>query len=135
MTSQRERTIRDVWGIDMTERFALYKLRLERCKEQLASRMVSLFKQYERVIAEKKILMNQETVCILRNARVIGMTTTGAAKYRSVLQDVGCRIIAIEEAAEVLEAHTVTALNKHCEHLILIGDHQQLRHLVLGCMS
>ncbi|KAK3789138.1 hypothetical protein RRG08_012128 [Elysia crispata] len=127
MTSRQETTINDVWGIDMTERFALYKLWLERCKADLASRMVSLVKQYESVLAKKKRLMNQETVCILQNARVIGMTTTGAAKYRSVLQDVGCRIIVVEEAAEVLEAHIVTALNKHCEHLILIGDHQQLR--------
>lgn len=33
----------------------------------------------------------------------------------------------VEEAAEVLEAHIVTALSKHTEHLILIGDHLQLR--------
>ena len=33
----------------------------------------------------------------------------------------------MEEAAEVLEAHIVTSLTKGCKHLILIGDHQQLR--------
>ena len=33
----------------------------------------------------------------------------------------------VEEAAEVLEAHIVTSLSSSCEHLILIGDHQQLR--------
>ena len=33
----------------------------------------------------------------------------------------------IEEAAEILEAHIVTALPKNIEHLILIGDHQQLK--------
>lgn len=33
----------------------------------------------------------------------------------------------VEEAAEVLEAHIVTALCKECDHLILIGDHMQLR--------
>lgn len=27
----------------------------------------------------------------------------------------------VEEAAEVLEAHIVTSLTKHCQHLILIG--------------
>ncbi|CAJ0935708.1 unnamed protein product [Ranitomeya imitator] len=55
------------------------------------------------------------------------MTTTGAAKYRSILQEVEPRIVIVEEAAEVLEAHTITTLSAACQHLILIGDHQQLR--------
>lgn len=33
----------------------------------------------------------------------------------------------MEEAAEVLEAHIVTSLCSKTEHLILIGDHQQLK--------
>ena len=32
----------------------------------------------------------------------------------------------MEEAAEVLESHIVTSLTLGCQHLILIGDHQQL---------
>lgn len=55
------------------------------------------------------------------------MTTTGAAKYRSVLQEVEPPVVIVEEAAEVLEAHTITTLSQACKHLILIGDHQQVR--------
>lgn len=55
------------------------------------------------------------------------MTTTGAAKYRNVLQEVKPPVVIVEEAAEVLEAHTITTLSKECKHLILIGDHQQVR--------
>lgn len=36
-------------------------------------------------------------------------------------------ISVVEEAAEVLEAHIVTALTKDIDHLILIGDHKQSR--------
>ncbi|CAG2215774.1 NFX1-type zinc finger-containing protein 1 [Mytilus edulis] len=36
------------------------------------------------------------------------------------------QITIIEEAAEVPEAHIVTAINPACDHLILIGDHKQL---------
>jgi len=59
------------------------------------------------------------------------MTTTGAAKFRKVLQKVRPRLVIVEEAAEVLEAHTITSLNPECQHLILIGDHQQVpqRHI------
>lgn len=52
--------------------------------------------------------------------------TQGAAKYRQILQKVEPRIVIVEEAAEVLEAHTITTLSKACQHLILIGDHQQV---------
>uniref|UniRef100_A0AC34FL39 NFX1-type zinc finger-containing protein 1 n=1 Tax=Panagrolaimus sp. ES5 TaxID=591445 RepID=A0AC34FL39_9BILA len=37
------------------------------------------------------------------------------------------RILIVEEAAEVLEAHLVASLTEACQHLILIGDHKQLR--------
>ncbi|KAH3710995.1 NFX1-type zinc finger-containing protein 1-like [Dreissena polymorpha] len=57
----------------------------------------------------------------------MGMTTTGAAKYRKILQRVKPQIIIVEEAAEILESHIVTTLGDSCKHLILIGDHKQLR--------
>ena len=127
MTTNEEGFVTNIWDLDIKKRFSLYKLWMERYKRELSCQMESLIKEYECALAEKNEITAQETVFILQNARVIGMTTTGAAKYRSVLQVVGCRIIVVEEAAEVLEAHIVTALNKDCEHLILIGDHQQLR--------
>ncbi|ROT85793.1 hypothetical protein C7M84_006452 [Penaeus vannamei] len=55
------------------------------------------------------------------------MTTTGAAQYSAVMQDLSPAIVIIEEAAEILESHVITALTSKCQHLILIGDHQQLR--------
>lgn len=54
------------------------------------------------------------------------LLTPGAAKYRQILQKVEPRIVIVEEAAEVLEAHTIATLSKACQHLILIGDHQQV---------
>lgn len=55
------------------------------------------------------------------------MTTTGSSRYHTILKDIGPRIVIVEEAAEVFESHIVAALSKSCEHLILIGDHIQLR--------
>ena len=43
---------------------------------------------------------------ILAEATVIGMTTTGAARYRRVLAAVACPIIILEEAAEVSSGPT-----------------------------
>ncbi|XP_059483772.1 NFX1-type zinc finger-containing protein 1-like [Neocloeon triangulifer] len=61
-----------------------------------------------------------------RGREVIGLTTTGAARARSMLKDLNCEIVIVEEAAEILEVHVVASLNK-CQHLILIGDHKQLQ--------
>uniref|UniRef100_A0A667YEL4 Zinc finger NFX1-type containing 1 n=1 Tax=Myripristis murdjan TaxID=586833 RepID=A0A667YEL4_9TELE len=88
MTETEERTILDVWTLNLQDRWRLYRLSVH---------------------------------------QVIGMTTTGAAKYRKALQEVQPRLVIVEEAAEVLEAHTITTLSHACQHLILIGDHQQLR--------
>lgn len=55
------------------------------------------------------------------------MTTTGAAMHQAALRALKPRIVIVEEAAEVLEAHLLTSLTVACEHAILIGDHKQLR--------
>lgn len=51
------------------------------------------------------------------------MTTTGCAKFNDVLKNVNFSIVIVEEAAEVFEAHILTALSRKTEHLVLIGDH------------
>ncbi|XP_055377794.1 NFX1-type zinc finger-containing protein 1 isoform X2 [Condylostylus longicornis] len=63
----------------------------------------------------------------IKDKRVIGMTTTYAARCNVLIQLLKTPIVLIEEAAEVLESHIVAALTKNTQHLILIGDHQQLR--------
>ncbi len=68
-----------------------------------------------------------ESADLLRRADIVGVTTTGAAKNRRLLQLVGPEIVLMEEAGQVLEAHSLVALPSTCSHLILIGDHQQLR--------
>lgn len=68
---------------------------------------------------------------ILKNGKVIGMTTTGAVKYKKMVETkFKSNIMIVEEAAHVLEAHVVASLTQHCTQLILIGDHKQLRPMI-----
>ncbi|MCL4127039.1 UNVERIFIED_CONTAM: hypothetical protein GTU68_001722 [Idotea baltica] len=55
------------------------------------------------------------------------MTTTAASQYCNILHDLAPPIVIIEEAAEILEAHVISSLSVKCQHLIMIGDHKQLR--------
>ncbi|XP_024082796.1 NFX1-type zinc finger-containing protein 1 isoform X3 [Cimex lectularius] len=58
---------------------------------------------------------------------VVGMTTTAGARLNILLDELKPRIVIIEEAAEIIESHCIASLNEHCQHVILFGDHKQLR--------
>ncbi|CAL1546920.1 unnamed protein product [Lymnaea stagnalis] len=126
-TEQQVSEITDVWKLPLRDRYKLYKYWVLERKKKLSENLKILSTEYQTVLQRKKEALGYKDIAILEKAKVIGMTTTGAAKYRKVLQAVECRIIIVEEAAEVLEAHIVTTLNPKCQQLILIGDHQQLR--------
>ncbi len=61
---------------------------------------------------------------VLQNKRIIGCTTTAAAKYGVDIQAASPDIILVEEAGEILESHIITALGATAKQLILIGDHK-----------
>ena len=63
----------------------------------------------------------------IKNTKIVAMTTTGCAKFSTILEQRNFEIIIIEEAAEVLESHVVSLLTKNTKRLILIGDHKQLK--------
>lgn len=64
---------------------------------------------------------------VIKNSQIIAMTTPAAASNHEILKNIGPRIVIVEEAAHVLEAHILSSLSQDCEHLILIGDHNQLK--------
>ncbi|CAL1529242.1 unnamed protein product [Lymnaea stagnalis] len=119
--------ITDVWELRLEDRYRLYKYWVHKKMGVSASMIHTLTEEYNKLLKKKKRIRFLKTVEILKRAQVVGMTTTAAARWREVLKAVACPIVVVEEAAEVLEAHVVTTLNRKCQHLILIGDHQQLR--------
>uniref|UniRef100_W5N812 Zinc finger, NFX1-type containing 1 n=1 Tax=Lepisosteus oculatus TaxID=7918 RepID=W5N812_LEPOC len=127
MLEEEAAQIADLWALSYRQRWSLYRLWLHKYRCDLRVRVLEDEKQYQRIVNRIDELRNLEDESILKTASVIGMTTTCAARYRKVLQDIKPKIVIVEEAAEVLEAHIVTTLTPACEHLILIGDHQQLR--------
>jgi hypothetical protein len=64
---------------------------------------------------------------LLQTKRVIGCTTTAAAKNAQLLVSINPGIVIVEEAGEVLESHVHVSLSKATKQLVLIGDHLQLR--------
>ncbi|NXP66262.1 ZNFX1 protein, partial [Chloropsis cyanopogon] len=127
MTELEADAVEDVWQLDLSSRWRLYRLWLKTYQVFIREGILEHEQRYQAAAERLEQLKLEQDICILNNARIVGMTTTGAAKYRRILQFIEPRIVIVEEAAEVLEAHTITTLSKDCQHLILIGDHQQLQ--------
>ena len=117
----------DLWRMQLKDKWRLYRLWVKKYCDYLRSDITTTEEEYEAAAARHKEALLHEDKEIMRHSTVIGMTTTGAARYQSILQEIKPRIIVVEEAAEVLEAHIITTLSSGCEHLILIGDHKQLK--------
>ncbi|KAH9515710.1 NFX1-type zinc finger-containing protein 1 [Bulinus truncatus] len=127
MTDEEEKSVKDIWKLNIKQRYSLYMLWLKRYEDHLKEKLNMALEELKSLLRLEKDEIDEETASLLKRSRIIGMTTTGAAKHKSLLDKVGCSVVIVEEAAEVLEAHVITALNVNCQHLILIGDHQQLR--------
>ena len=117
----------NVWALSERHRWRLYRYWLSLYRAHLKDNIRDAERNYQMAANRMKELLEEEDMAIMRAMRIVGMTTTGAARYKNVLRRIQPKIVVVEEAAEVLEAHVVTTLSGQCQHLILIGDHQQLR--------
>lgn len=113
--------------IDIDIKWKIYRFFLHRLNRITQTTLSELNNQYKNLGLRLKDLYDVEDLDTIRNASVIAMTTTMASKLRHILKKLACPIVIFEEAAEVFESHILTSLSPHCQHLILIGDHLQLK--------
>ena len=123
----KEILINDIWDLTHEDRICLYTHWVNQFKQAETMNIKFLKQTYKNSMDALSELRMQEDRFIMQNALIIAMTTTGAARYHKILKDIKPRIVVVEEAAEVFESHIITSLSKECEHLILIGDHIQLK--------
>ncbi|XP_034832101.1 NFX1-type zinc finger-containing protein 1-like isoform X1 [Maniola hyperantus] len=118
---------RNPYNLTVDERWNVYFNAVETIKCDLINKMNALLDQHNTCndeLNEVSTLIDSEVV---KTARVVAVTTTLAARRHQLMKRLECPIVIVEEAAEVLEAHIVASLTNKCQHLILIGDHKQLR--------
>ncbi|KAL4078405.1 hypothetical protein V8B97DRAFT_1937181 [Scleroderma yunnanense] len=133
----RDRSLQDllqdgeVWEMSTTERERLHRFWIEQARIQMSRNQLEEFENLRIKHADKIREYNEgrETARreVLEDVDIIGCTTTGAAKLTTLLQALGPRVLLVEEAGQVLEAHVLGSLVPSVEHLILIGDPLQLR--------
>ncbi|KAK6504315.1 hypothetical protein TWF506_002518 [Arthrobotrys conoides] len=118
----------NLWDIPEALRGDVYA-RLERLYiSAIEVEMRKINQEYALNAAEYKIARWEGDAYILQQrARVIGLTTTGISKYRSLVAALQPKICLIEEAAETLEGPLIAACYPSIEQLVLVGDHKQLK--------
>ncbi|OCH91424.1 P-loop containing nucleoside triphosphate hydrolase protein [Obba rivulosa] len=124
----------DIWTMSQAERNRLDKYWTDEVRDHLQETRLLEFEQlrkrHEEALRNYNEARDEGRRQLLRNVDIIGCTTTGAAKLTSLLKGIGPRIMLVEEAGQVLEAHVLGSLVHSVQHLILIGDPLQLRPTV-----
>ena len=127
MSTKEAMAVENIWNLSQSDRLRLYLFWIENYRERYRVEIFRGEQEYEQLCEELEAIRFQEEEQVIRQATVVGMTTSGAARYHSMLQRIAPKIVVIEEAAEVMEAHIITSLSHNTKHTILIGDHKQLR--------
>ncbi|KAK1829287.1 P-loop containing nucleoside triphosphate hydrolase protein [Podospora conica] len=118
---------KSVWALPKAERKS-HDARWRRVLlEERLQNIQELVRQYNQKQELIDGMFSAGEASILRQKRVVGCTTTGAAKYARLIRAARPDVVIVEEAGEILESHVLTALAPTVKQLVLIGDHKQLR--------
>jgi hypothetical protein len=117
----------EVWSVSPNARVGLRQRWQKEMLEEEVTEIGTLFQSYNACREQVEQLYREKSTHTMRQKRIIGCTTTGAAMFTEQLRKVAPGIILVEEAGEILESHVLTAMTAETKQLILIGDHKQLR--------
>lgn len=115
------------WHLVRADRMTLLDKWYHSIEVEKAEKIRQLAKKLKDEEDDFNALEDKTKVETLRSKRIIGCTTTAAAKYTSLIKAAQVGVVIVEEAGEILESHILTALTPSVKQLVLIGDHKQLR--------
>jgi hypothetical protein len=80
---------KDLWTLTISERHDLYRYWLNKYRETCYKSVTNAHLEFNQAMAEHSQYLQLEDYYILKNAIIVAMTTTCAAKYFDVLQKLG----------------------------------------------
>ncbi|KAL0932639.1 AAA family ATPase [Colletotrichum truncatum] len=116
-----------IWRLPIAQRRQHIEDWTKRLRDEQIETVQNLARQFDEGQSQLDTLYGESKCAYIQTKRVIGCTTTAAAKYKSLIKAAKPDVVLVEEAGEILEAHVLTALHSATSQLILIGDHKQLR--------
>ncbi|KAK8103560.1 uncharacterized protein PG998_010593 [Apiospora kogelbergensis] len=117
----------DLWTMTHEERQNLNCYWAHEIRDPIIDEFQREHQLWESVKDDRNRVAREVDLRCLSEADIVGVTTTGLAKNLDLLRRLPCKVLLCEEAGEVLEAHSLTALLPCIQHAIFIGDNLQLR--------
>ncbi|KIW00589.1 uncharacterized protein PV09_07942 [Verruconis gallopava] len=117
----------DMWKIPPRHRGAVFNHMQRKAIRIMNERLRELADRYNEAALRYRYGGFENNAILVRQQKVIGVTTTGLSKYRALIAAACPRLVMIEEAAETMESPVTAGCVPSLEHLILVGDHKQLR--------
>ena len=113
-----------IWSMSYGERQDKVKMWKDALFKEQVAHVYDNGEAYNTCLVSIDRMYGKKTEAILKEKRIIACTTTGAAKHSERIRAASPTVVLVEEAGEILESHTLTALGPNADQLILIGDHK-----------
>jgi hypothetical protein len=122
--SSKSTAINKIWDMKYPTRIGHFRRWKDAVMQRSIEKLVAVAKNYNECLENLMRAQNTSLPGILRSKRIVGCTTTAAAKYGDEIRTFNPDVLMVEEAGEILESHILTALGPKTSQIILIGDHK-----------
>ncbi len=127
MEKEEVDSVMNIWSLSKQEKWTLY-LHWRNNYIELQKKLLEEYSdRYKDSCSDLQKRKQDLNLSVVAGTDVVGMTTTGAAKHNYIIKGIRPKIVIVEEAAEIFEAHIFASLAPSVQQLVLIGDHEQLR--------
>ncbi|KAL0570783.1 hypothetical protein V5O48_011177 [Marasmius crinis-equi] len=116
-----------IWCRTLPQRQELWTQWISAMEDETLTEIASLASKYNNSLKQLAYIFSKKDNSVIAEKRIIGCTTTAAAKFNEQIREACPEVLLVEEAGEILESHIITAMNPRTDQLVLIGDHKQLR--------
>ena len=120
----KSETINKIWDMEYDTRLEHFKRWEDALMQESIEAFLTVAREYNECQENLMRAQNTSLQGILHSKRIVGCTTTAAAKYSDGIRTFNPDILLVEEAGEILESHVLTALGPETSQMILIGDHK-----------
>ena len=116
--------IKEIWDMDYNTRGQHFQKWVDALVQESIEALATAASEYNACLERLMRAQNTSLLSQLLGKRILGCTTTAAAKYGDEIRTFNPDVLLVEEAGEILESHILTALGPETSQLILIGDHK-----------
>ena len=122
--NSKSEAINKIWDMGKSTRLEYFKRWEDALMQESVEELATITREYNECQVDLIRAQNTSLQGILQSKRIVGCTTTAAAKYGDEIRTFNPDVLLVEEAGEILESHVLTALGPETSQMILIGDHK-----------